>query len=87
MVSLLKIRASWGKSGQDNLGSSLYGVYKPSDFKVTFNNNSTFYIPYLLISANYPDVSWQKTTMKNIGVDFYLFDDRLSEASTSTATT
>lgn len=77
-VSLLKIRASWGKSGQDNLGSSLYGVYKPSDFKVTFNNNSTFYIPYLLMSADYPDVSWQKTTMKNIGVDFYLFDDRLS---------
>ena len=27
---------------------------------------------------NYPDVSWQKTIMKNIGLDFYLFKNRVS---------
>ena len=30
------------KTGQDNLGSSLYGVYEPSGFKVGFNDNGHF---------------------------------------------
>lgn len=30
------------------------------------------------MGTNYPDVSWQKTIMKNIGLDFYLFKNRVS---------
>lgn len=77
-INLLKLRASWGKTGQDNLGSSLYGSYAPNNFKVNFSDNSIINIPYVSMGANYPDVSWQKTTMKNIGLDFYLLSDRIS---------
>ena len=77
-VNLLKLRASYGKTGQDNLGSSLYGVYEPSGFKVGFSDNSIFYVPCVSMGTNYPDVSWQKTIMKNIGLDFFLFKNRLS---------
>ena len=50
-VNLLKLRASYGKTGQDNLGSSLYGVYEPSGFKVGFSDNSIFYVP-LCVNGN-----------------------------------
>ena len=77
-LNLLKIRASYGETGSDNLGSTLYGTYGPFGSQVMFNNNSTKYIPIVLNGLDYPDVSWQKTTMKNIGIDFYILGDRVS---------
>lgn len=77
-INLLKIRASYGKTGRDNLGTSVYGTLAPSDWSVSFSNNSVSYIPYLESSLNYPDVSWEKTTKKNIGIDFSLLRDRIS---------
>jgi hypothetical protein len=42
-----------------------------------FNQNSVKYIPVIANGMDYPDVSWEKTTMKNIGIDFSLFRDRI----------
>lgn len=77
-INMLKLRASYGETGSDNLGSTLYGVIGTTRENVMFNNNSTSYIPFVLQGANYPDVSWQKTVMKNIGLDFSVLNDRLS---------
>ena len=76
-VNQLKIRGSYGQTGSDNLGTALYGLYSPSENHIKFGGNSITYIPYLMIGADYPDVSWEKTKMKNIGVDFSLFKDRI----------
>ena len=35
------------------------------------------YVPYLLSGPDYPNVTWEKTTMKNIGVDFSVLKDRI----------
>lgn len=77
-VNMLKLRASWGKTGNDNLGSTLYGAYGAFGNQVAFSNNSVRYVPYYLISQDYPDVTWEKTIMKNIGLDFSIFNDRIS---------
>jgi TonB-linked SusC/RagA family outer membrane protein len=78
-LNLLKLRASYGTTGSDNLGTTLYGTYGPATGNfIRFNNGSTQYMPIRLNGLDYPDVSWQKTAMKNAGVDFYLFGDRLS---------
>lgn len=77
-IDQLKLRGSWGETGSDNLGSSLYGTYYVASQFIKFSNNSVTYIPYLLSGPDYPDVSWQKTTMKNIGVDFTLFANRVT---------
>ena len=77
-INLLKMRISWGETGQDNLGGSLYGIYAPNKFKVNFSDNNIVNTPYVSINPDYPDVSWQKTDMKNIGVDFYLLNNRIS---------
>jgi len=76
-INLLKIRASYGETGRDNLGANMYGVFYPADNLVKFSQNSVTYIPYLMIGADYPDVSWEKTTMKNIGIDFSILKDRI----------
>jgi TonB-linked SusC/RagA family outer membrane protein len=76
-INLLKLRASYGETGSDNLGSSLYGNYYVSSRYIKFSNNSTTYIPYLLSGPDYPYVTWQKTKMKNIGIDFSVLNDRI----------
>ena len=77
-LNLLKLRASYGETGNDNLGTTLYGTFGPYGNQVMFDNNSVKYIPIIQNGLDYPDVSWEKTTMKNIGIDFYLFDNRFS---------
>ena len=76
-VDLLKLRASYGITGRDNLGTSLYGVYNLSPSYVKFDDNSVTYIPYIKSGSDYPDVTWEKTIMKNIGLDFHLLKDRI----------
>ena len=77
-INLLKLRASYGMTGSDNLGASLYGSFTAYGSYVMFDQNSTKYVPYYLASQDYPDVTWQKTKMLNFGVDFSVFRDRLS---------
>jgi TonB-linked SusC/RagA family outer membrane protein len=77
-INLLKLRASYGKTGSDNLGTSLYGSYGPGGLYIIFNNGSNKYMPIVDNGLDYPNVSWQKTTMQNAGLDFYLFNNRLS---------
>lgn len=77
-IGLLKLRASYGETGQDNLGTAVYGFYIPSDWHIKFDNNGTTYIPYRKEGDDYPDVTWEKTVMKNIGLDFSVLNDRIS---------
>lgn len=75
-INMLKLRASYGTTGNDNLGTTLYGSYKPFGSKVVFADK--YYIPYIANGVDYPNVSWEKTTMKNIGLDFSVLNDRIS---------
>lgn len=77
-VNLLKLRASYGVTGNDNLGSTLYGSYDAFGNHVMFSNNSIKYIPYYLKSKDYPNVTWEKTVMKNVGLDYSFLNDRIS---------
>lgn len=77
-VNMLKLRASIGVTGNDDLGTSLYGAYNAYSNYVEFNNNTNKYVPIVLSGQDYPDVTWEKTVMKNIGLDFSLLNDRIS---------
>lgn len=76
-LDLLKLRASYGTTGSDNLGASLYGTYSPS-LVIKFDEGNEVYSSYVQRGIDFPNVTWQKTVMKNIGVDFYLFNNRVS---------
>ena len=75
-VNLLKLRASYGQTGRDNLGTSLYGVYTLGKI-VSFDQGQTKYHPYVLSGEDYDDVSWETTEMKNIALDFSVLNDRV----------
>lgn len=77
-INLLKLRASYGETGNDNLGSSLYGAYGAFGNHVAFDWNASHHVPYYLVSQDYPNVTWEKTVMKNLGVDFSVLNDRIS---------
>ena len=77
-INMLKLRASYGTTGNDNLGTTLYGAYGALDNQVAFDQNATRYVAYYLKSKDYPDVTWEKTIMKNIGLDFSILDNRVS---------
>ena len=71
IISLLKLRASWGKTGNAEIGNfasrDLWGA------------NSYKQLPGY--SANQPenkDLTWEKSTQTDFGLDFGLFSNRIS---------
>lgn len=72
----LKIRASWGKLGNQDVG------YYPYQQTLGFGNyvsGDGVTIPGLVITdyAN-SDITWETTTITNVGIDFGLFSNRLT---------
>jgi TonB-linked SusC/RagA family outer membrane protein len=76
--STVKLRASWGVSGNYNIGNYGYFQTLASPTGVVFGNSST------VATATYPNgiaddkLSWERTTQYNLGADVGLFKGRLS---------
>lgn len=77
-IDMLKLRASYGVTGRDNLGTTLYGAFSSSPSYIVFNEGTDKHITYYLSGLDYPSVTWEKTIMKNIGLDFSILKDRIN---------
>lgn len=77
-VDLLKLRASIGTTGQTIGGNAAYGGYSADGNTTFFNNGTTSYVTLSRYGIDQPDLQWQKTINKNIGLDFGLFKDRIN---------
>ncbi|MFT3823250.1 MAG: TonB-dependent receptor [Chitinophagaceae bacterium] len=86
VIDNLKIRASWGRVGSDQIGGYQY-LYD----EVYSRNNSTSYnnayslgetsvnMPYIYPSSlGNNDVRWELEEQKNLGIDLRMFKNRLS---------
>lgn len=78
----LKLRASWGKTGQQDItGTS--GFY-PSVPLFSVGSTTSQYLPgsnlYSALPFN-PDLTWEKTTTYNMGLDFDLFKNNFLTGS------
>ncbi len=74
-ISQLKLRLSYGQTGNSNIGGNAFALYSPNSnyaFGNTINNGVS-----LSRLAN-PGLKWETTTEYNIGLDFGLFNNRLS---------
>jgi TonB-linked SusC/RagA family outer membrane protein len=76
-IDLLKIRASIGLTGQTN-GAVAYGFYANDGNGLLFSQGNVTYLTIADIQNDYPTARWQKTENKNIGLDFGLFNDRIT---------
>ena len=77
VLNYMKIKASWGKLGNDKIGNYLYfPVIDPLGVQVVVNG-VTYYIltVYNLVDEN---IHWEVVTGFDIGFDSRLFDNRLA---------
>ena len=83
-INMFKIRYSWGKVGNDDLGGSrfpyLYSIEQMSGGGFQFGDygleNSWDGMRYSSLSS--PGVTWEVSTKQDLGIDFSFFNDRLS---------
>ena len=80
-VSELKLRASIGLAGNNRIGDDLWrNVYsvKSGNGAPAFGNGEYSYYEYGTNSLYDPDLKWETTITRNIGLDFGFFKNRLS---------
>ena len=81
-INDLKIRVGWGETGQQDI-TGIVGYY-PSIPLFELGSATSQYLPgenlYSAKAFN-PDLTWEKTSTINIGLDFSLFDDNRLQGS------
>ncbi|MCM1502832.1 MAG: SusC/RagA family TonB-linked outer membrane protein [Bacteroidales bacterium] len=75
-LSDLKLRLSFGQTGNSNIGNNAFEYYTSAWHQYVFGSNVSTGTAKLQL-AN-PDLKWETTTELNIGLDFGFFDQRLS---------
>lgn len=81
VINDLKLRFGYGVTGQqDGLGDFTYlPNYQLASTASAYQFGSGFTTPYTPVAYNgNPNYTWEKTTMFNYGVDFTLFNNRVS---------
>ena len=85
-LSDLKIRGTWGITGQQNLGDDfsrlfpylpIYNVWTGSE-NMGFNPITGAYLPIVAPSSYNADLKWEETTTWNLGVDFGFLNNRIN---------
>ncbi|MDR6403363.1 MULTISPECIES: SusC/RagA family TonB-linked outer membrane protein [Chryseobacterium] len=85
-ISTLKLRAGWGKTGQQELPAldgnkpfnyPAYAAYNPSGVGAGYQFGNQFYFMYRPNIYN-PNLTWETTTTKNIGLDYGFLNNRIT---------
>ena len=88
-VSDLKLRLSWGQTGQQDLNAGDYptlstyqtnltGSYYPIADMIRYDEDgNAYYLPPITANGYNADLKWETTTTYNIGLDYGFFNDRL----------
>jgi TonB-dependent starch-binding outer membrane protein SusC len=77
MFSHLKLRAGWGKIGNQSIPSNAYSTMLRNN--AYYNFGGSLAMPgYSIAKAGNPDVTWETTTDYNIGLDFGMLNNKLT---------
>lgn len=78
-ITDLKLRLGWGVTGQQNIGRKYPSLplFFSSDTQAQYQLGNQFYNTVRPEMSN-PNLKWEETTTKNIGLDFGLFNNRLT---------
>lgn len=75
-ISNLKLRASWGKAGNDKIPDYAYSSSLTSNMYYVIDNKPV--VGTTPGGAANPDLKWEETTMTNIGLDLGLFKNKFT---------
>ncbi len=78
----LKLRLGWGKTGQQNFSDAAYdfyyaSIYTRSNQYAQYPFGDTYYYT-VRPSASNPELTWEKTTTWNAGIDFSALNNRFT---------
>jgi iron complex outermembrane receptor protein len=80
-LSNLKLRAGWGITGQQDIGSGDYpalALYQQSQgYAANYWINGKW-IPVIRPQAYNPNLTWEKTTTYNVGIDYGFLNNRIN---------
>jgi iron complex outermembrane receptor protein len=79
-ITDLKVRLGWGQTGQQNISNDDYpylGTYRISQSTAYYQFGNEW-IPTLRPNAYDPNIKWETTTTKNIGLDFGFLNGLIS---------
>ncbi len=74
----LKLRASWGKNGNENIGNFRYAVYTESGHNVLFGRNENEIRGVKAGGLANPDLKWEESEQTDLGIDFGFFNNALT---------
>ncbi|SFH89202.1 SusC/RagA family TonB-linked outer membrane protein [Halpernia frigidisoli] len=79
VVSTLKLRAGYGETGNQEVGSDFpaFAKYNLSGNGAQYQFGSTYYFFYRPEIYN-PNLTWETTTTKNLGLDFGFLKERIT---------
>ncbi len=75
-INFLKLRVGYGQTGNPPSSGSAFAKYGPN-LSPTFGTSSTSTAIYLTQVAN-PNLSWETVAEVNVGLDYGLFNDRIT---------
>lgn len=78
LFSDLKLRASWGKTGNQGIAPYQTLATVASGFNYPYNGGDLADIGFTLTNPANPDLKWETTAQTNFGVDMSFFNDRIS---------
>ncbi|MDE5622067.1 MAG: SusC/RagA family TonB-linked outer membrane protein, partial [Alistipes sp.] len=76
-LSMLKLKASYGSQGNDNLGSTADSYYRYTDY-YSIESDGAGGVTSVLAQKGNPDLTWETNSNLNVGVEFGFWNDRLS---------
>lgn len=77
IFSNLKIRGSWGKTGNQAIQPYQTLATIASGFNYPYDGNAPANIGFQLGRPANPDLKWESTAQTNLGIDFGFFNDRI----------
>lgn len=78
IIDNLKLRASWGQLGNQNIGTYPYQQTYVLGQNYPLGNPGTLLSGALMTKFNNPEVSWETTSITDIGLDFILFNGKFT---------
>ena len=77
-LSNMKLRVSWGKNGNDNIGDFLYTTLTSMGSNYYFGTNSNLTIGSKANRLANPDLKWEESEQTDIGLDLAFFNSALT---------
>lgn len=76
LISRLKLRGSWGRTGNDRIGDYSYTALVSSGIGAVFGAQETLNQGSTLLRLANPDIRWEETTQFDLGLELGLFENK-----------